>query len=159
MQSALIGFIILLLSTALQSAWPTWLRIGEQPPNLLLAAVMCIGLVRGAFDGSLAGLVAALLLGGSSHTPVGGLFAGYMVVGAIAGLLRGSIFAERVLVAMLISCVGVLVFETLRMFFMPPYELAVTLRAMFWSALFTALSAPVMFWAARLIRSREAITI
>lgn len=159
MQSALIGFILLLVSTALQSAWPPWLCIGGQPPNLLLAAVVCIGLVRGAFDGGLAGLGAALLLGGSSHAPLGGLFAGYMAVGTIAGLLRGSIFAERVLVAMLISFVGVLVFETLRMIFVPPYELAVTLRAMFSSALFTALAAPVMFGAARLIRAREAITI
>jgi len=159
MQSALIGFLLLLVSTALQSAWPPWLCIGGQPPNLLLAAVVCVGLVRGALDGGLAGLVAAVLLGGSTHTPLGGLFAGYMVVGTVAGLLRGSVFAERMLVAVLISFVGVLVFETLRMIFVPPNELSVALRAMFWSALFTALAAPLMFAVARLIRVREAITL
>ena len=89
------GFALLLVCVALQGAWPPWLRICGQPPNMVVAAVACIGLVKGARDGCLAGLVSAVLVAGAEQTPLGGLCVGFMVVGAGAGLLRGSLFAEH----------------------------------------------------------------
>ncbi len=147
--------VLLCLSTALQGSWPFWLQVGGQPPNLLVAAVACIGLVRGAVDGCLAGLIAGVLLAGAGHLPLGGLLLGLMVVGAGAGFLRGSLFAERVSVAILIAAAGVVISEFLRMICTPPPEFLVWVRSTLASAVFTALAAPAVFWLSRLTRPKE----
>ncbi|MEN6345844.1 MAG: hypothetical protein ABFE16_11125 [Armatimonadia bacterium] len=159
MQPYVIGILLIWVSTALQAAWPVWLRIGGQAPNVLVAVVACIGLVRGAYDGCLAGLVAALLLGGTCHLPYGGLFVGFMLVGAGAGTLRGSLFAERTLIAVLIATCGALVFGLVRMVFAPPLEFVPAVGGIFASALLTAILAPVVFWLTCLTRRRETIIL
>lgn len=158
MQAHLITLLLLWVSVALQGAWPVWLRIGGQGPQLVVAVIVCIGLVRGAVHGCLAGLVGAVLLAGAGHIPLGGLFAGFMLVGALAGFLRGSVFAERATVAVLMAAVGVLLSELVRLIFQPPPEFLVWLRATMCAALFTALLAPAVLWAVKLARPAEPTT-
>ena len=155
MQGHFITILLLLVSVALQGAWPVWLRIGGQPPNLLVAVVTCTGLLRGAADGCLAGLIAAVLLGASARIPLGGLFVGFMLVGAAAGFLRGSLFAERLQVAILMAALGVVGWEFVRMVFVPPPEFVIWLGGTISSALFTALAVPVVFWATKFARPKE----
>lgn len=157
MQAYLISLLLLWVSVALQGAWPVWLRIGEQGPQLVVAVIVCIGLVRGAVQGCLAGLVGAVLVAGAGHIPLGGLFAGYMLVGALAGFLRGSLFAERAMVAVLMAAVGVILSEFVRLIFQPPPEFFVWLRATLHASLFTAVFAPVTLWAAKFARPPEPV--
>jgi len=158
MQPYLVGFLLLLLFVALQGAWPSWLRIAEQPPGLVVAMVVCIGLARGATDGCLAGLVAAILHSGADHIPMGGLFVGLMAVGGCAGFLRGSLLSERLEVAVLVAAVAVVLSGALRMIFVPPPEFVVWLKALMASALYTALLAPLPFWLAKFTRTSEHIS-
>lgn len=155
MQSYLTGFALLWVSVALQGAWPFWLRVGGQPPNLVVAAVACLGLVRGPTEGCLAGLVAAVLVAGAAHAPIGGLLVAFMAVGALAGLLRGSLFAERVPVAMLVAVIAVVIASFLQMVFVPPPGFVVWLSGTVVSALYTVLVVPPIYWLARLTRPRD----
>ena len=155
MRSYIIGFVLLLGCASLEDAWPFWLRIGGGPPFLVVAAVACIGLVRGAVDGCLAGLVGALLLGGATHTPLGGLFLGFMAVGTLAGLLRGTLFAERLPVAVLIAALGVTVASIVRMIFVPPPEFLPWTKATLGAVVLTAHAAPLVFWLARFTKPPE----
>lgn len=155
MRAYVIGFLILLACVALQDAWPPWLRIAAEPPAFVVAAVACLGLVRGPVDGCLAGLVGAELLAGAQGLPMGGLFLGLMTVGTLSGFLRGTLFAERPLVAVLITTVGVLATNLLRIVFAPPGEFVVWMRDTFVSALYTVLAAYPIFWLARLTRSPD----
>ena len=147
---------MLLVCVALQGAWPPWLRICGQPPNMVVAAVACIGLVKGARDGCLAGLVSAVLVAGAEQAPLGGLCVGFMVVGAGAGLLRGSLFAERLVVAVLVAFAGVVVSSVLRAIFMPPPEFFVWTKGVASSCLLTVVMTPPVFWMLRLARERQA---
>lgn len=155
MQAYLITLLLLWISTALQGAWPVWLRIGGQGPQLVVAVIVCIGLVRGAVHGCLAGLLGAVFLAGAGHVPLGGLFAGLMLVGSLAGFLRGTVFVERATVAMLMAAVGVIISELVRLVFQPPPEFLVWLRVTLYAALFTAVLAPAVLWAAKLTRPAE----
>lgn len=155
MRTYLGGFALLVACTALQGAWPMWLRIGGQPPGLVVSAVACIGLVTGAVHGCLAGLVGAILLAGATHVPVGGPFVALMLIGAGAGLLRGTLFAERLLVAVLIATLGAIAAGFVRLVFLPPPEFLVWLRGTFASALLTIIATPPVFWLARLTRAGE----
>ena len=155
MQPYLVSILVLILSAALQGAWPAWLRIGGQAPELVVAAVACIGLSRGAFEGCLAGLIAAVLYGASAHTPLGGLFAAYMVVGACAGFLRGSLLADRTEVALGAAAVSVLLAGLIRLVFMPPEVFLLWLKGILQAALFTVIITPPIFWITRLMHRRE----
>jgi hypothetical protein len=155
MQGYLLIAVLLWVSTALETAWPLWLRAAYQPPHLVVAVVACTGLLRGAVDGCFAGLLGAVLLAGAGHIPLGGLSAGLILVGAGAGMLRGTLFAERATVAILVSVAGLVVSEVVRMIFLPPLEFAVWLRALGASVVLTALISPLAFWSVLLTRRRE----
>lgn len=155
MQSYLFLTLLLWVSAALQTSWPLWLRVAGQPPNLLVAVVACTGLLRGATDGCLAGLLAAVLLAGAAHVPLGGLSAGLILVGTGAGLLRGTLFGERASVAVFVSVAGLVVSEVVRMVFLPPLEFLVWLRALGAGMVLTAIVSPGVFWAVRGTRRRE----
>lgn len=155
MQPYLISILLLIFSAALQGAWPAWLRIGGQAPELVVAAVACIGLSRGAFEGCLAGLIAAVLQGASAHTPLGGLFASFMVVGACTGFLRGSLLSERTEVALGASAGAVLLAGFIRLVFMPPEVFLLWLKGVFQAAIFTVIITPPVFWITRLMHRRE----
>ena len=159
MLSYLLSIFFLWVGTAIQFTWPVWLRVFDQPPHLLLALVACTGLVRGAVDGCLAGLVAGVLLAGAAQLPMGGLLLGFMVVGAGAGLLRGTLFSERVMVAILVSSVGVVIWEILRVILQPPAVWATWFSGMLGSIILTALVAPLAFWLMRLTKPREPLYI
>ena len=155
MRFYLLALAIILLCVCFQDAWPYWLRLAGQSPALVVAVIACLGLLRGAADGCLAGLVGALLLAGSGHVALGGLSLSYMALGASAGLLRGTLFAERLLVAVLIAAVGVIATNILQMLFVPPREFVVWLGDTLASAAFTALVTPLLFWLARLTKPPE----
>ncbi len=152
MQRYILSFVLLVFSAALQGAWPPWLRLCGQPPDLVLATVVCIGLSRGATEGCLAGLIAATLWAGVSHTPIGGLCVGFMVVGACAGFLRGTLLADRVEVALAVSAIAVVVSGFLRMIFVPPAVFLVWFQGLMSAALLTAIAAPLVLWLTRLTR-------
>lgn len=155
MYAYILTFLILVLTTALQGAWPTWLRIAAQPPDLIVAAVVCIGLRRGATEGCLAGLVAAVLYGAAAHVWMGGLVVAFMLIGAGAGSLRGTLLSERVEVAILAAAIAVIVAAFVRMVFVPPGAFLVWLKGTGAAAFYTALAAPAIFWITGLVEPRE----
>ncbi|NPV47670.1 MAG: hypothetical protein HPY69_11975 [Armatimonadetes bacterium] len=118
------GFVVTLLlmivCAAVQSTWPAWLRVHSQTPHLTLAAVICLGLGTGGASGLTAGFLGALLWGSISSATLGQLFVSHMGLGFFAGSLRGRVFADRVLVAMLLVGIGVLVASLVELLLAPP---------------------------------------
>jgi len=155
MQAYLVGLLLLWLSSAFYGAWPAWLRISDQAPELVLASVACLGLIRGAAAGCAAGLVGAVLIAGAGHVPLGGLSIGLMLVGAGAGMLRGSLFSERMFVAVLCATLGVAVADLVRLIVTPPPGFVVWLRDTGAAMLLTAIFTPGIFAFARLARERD----
>lgn len=118
------GFVVTLLlmivCAAVQSTWPAWLRVHSQAPHLTLAAVICLGLGTGGGSGLTAGFLGALLWGSVSSATLGQLFLSHMGLGFLAGALRGRVFADRVLMAMLLVGIGVLGASIVELLLAPP---------------------------------------
>ncbi len=119
--AAYVLYIVLLAAcTALQHTWPGWLLVCGRAPDLVLAAVVCIALSGGPLLGCYAGLCGGLLLGSTEAAWLGGYFVGYMSAGTAVGLVRGRLFADRVVVAVVIVLCAVPVVDLIRLIFAPP---------------------------------------
>lgn len=118
------GFVVTLLlmiiCAAAQSTWPGWLRLQSQAPNLTLATVICLGLGTGGASGLTAGFLGAFLWGSVSSVTLGQLFISHMGLGFLAGSLRGRVFADRVLMAVLLVGVAVVVASFVELIVAPP---------------------------------------
>lgn len=112
--------ILLVIAVAIERTWPGWLLVQGQGPEVVVAAIVGIALSAGPVAGCFGGLVGALLLGGVEGAWLGGAFVAYMSLGVIVGLMRGSLLAERVLVACLIVVVATPLVELVRMLFAAP---------------------------------------
>lgn len=154
MWAYLVESVVAIIFVAWQSAWPAWLRPGGQTPDLAVALVISVGLTRGVTEGSWTGLSAALLVGSLLHLPLGGLFVSHMGLGAVAGLLRGRIFSDRIVVATLVTFVAVIVANFIELVFYPPPAFLPWLIGTTAQAVFSGLAAAPLFAAVRATASR-----
>lgn len=116
----LVEFVAAVLLVAWQHAWPAWLRLGGHGPDLAIILVTSVGLTRGVREGCWTGFAAGLLVGSVGHLPMGGLFVSHIGLGGVAGLLRGRIFSDRIVVAMLVTFAGVVAANFVELIFYPP---------------------------------------
>lgn len=147
------GAIVVL--AAVQRAWPDLLRLHGLAPDLLVVLVCALGLFRGPLPGYGAGLGAGLLAAASERGPFGALLAGRMAVGLLAGLLRGRVFADRLLVAPVVAAVGVVLAHVIQFVLAPPSQgFGQWLQELGIQTLYSAACAPLVFWFARTINRR-----
>lgn len=123
-RSALYGLALtlalLLVCVAAQSVWPPWLRMQGQVPELALAAVLCIGLTAGGLAGLTAGFFGAFLWASVASLPMGNLFVSYMLLGFLAGAMRGRMFSDRLLLAAIVVAAGVIIAAVINLLLAPP---------------------------------------
>lgn len=123
-RSALLGtvlsFALLLVLAAAQFTWPTWLRLCGRPPDLVLAAVISLGLTCGGPGGLTAGFLGAFLWGAIADLPMGNLFVSYMGLGFLAGTMRGRMFSDRLSLAAILVAAGVIVAAIINLLLAPP---------------------------------------
>ncbi len=112
--------LMVALAVAAQNTWAGWLLLMGRAPDLPLATVVAVGLGGGPIIGCFAGLVAGLLTASSQSAMFGSFLITYMTVGILVGLMRGSVFADRVLAAMIIVAVAVPASDVVRMIVAPP---------------------------------------
>ena len=112
--------LLTVLCAAAQTTWPPWLRVHGQVPDLVLGLVVCVGLCTGAQSGFLTGFLGAYFWGAVSSSPWGNLFLSHMGLGFVAGSLRGRVFADRVLVAMLLVALAEVIASLVQLLLAPP---------------------------------------
>ncbi len=138
-------FALAVMFVACQFAWPTWLRLFEQPPDLAVILLVVVGLTRGPLEGCWTGLVTALAVGSLGSTPLGGLFVSHMGAGTTLGLLGGRIFPEHLPVAMGVTATAVLVMGVVELLFLPPPSVGPWLAAILSQAVLSGLVAAPLF--------------
>jgi len=116
----LLSFVLLLVLAAAQVTWPTWLRLYGHPPDLVLAAVISLGLTSSGPGGLTAGFFGALLWASVADLPMGSLFISHMGLGFLAGTMRGRMFSDRLLLATILVAAGVLVAAVVNLVLAPP---------------------------------------
>ncbi|MFW5866558.1 MAG: hypothetical protein ACOCX2_02005 [Armatimonadota bacterium] len=112
--------ILLLLLMAVERTWPGWLLIYGQGPDLIVAAVVGMGLCAGPVAGCYGGLIGALMMGSVEGSWLGGTFFALMLLGTVVGLLRGALLAERAPMAALVTLAAVPIVEVIRLLFAAP---------------------------------------
>jgi len=122
-------FALAVILGAWQFAWPTWLRVVEQPPDLAVILILVVGLTRGPIEGCWTGFITALVVGSLGSTPLGGLFVSHMGAGTILGLLGGRMFSDYVPIAMAVTAAAVLLMNIVELLFLPPTSLGPWLTA------------------------------
>jgi hypothetical protein len=116
----LLAFALLMVLSSLQSTWPTWLRLYGQPPDLILAAVVSLGLTSGALAGATAGFLGAFLWASVADLPVGNLFVSHMGLGFLAGTMRGRTFSDRLSLAAILVAASVMAAAVVNLVLAPP---------------------------------------
>ncbi len=119
---------LLILSIAVEHAWPPWLQMGWTSPQLGLVAVLSIGLVSGSTAGAVAGFFGAIFAAATGSLPMGGLFITYIGTGFIAGSLSGRLFSTRITVAVIASLVAVAAASLVHLILVPPPQFFPWLR-------------------------------
>lgn len=135
-----ISALVLLVLASAQSTWPAWFRLQGQPPDLVLIAVLTLGLTAGAMPGLVAGFLGAFIWAAISGVPMGHLFIAYMGLGFVAGSMRGRMFSDRLSLAVIIVAAGVFVASVISLMLAPPpspqsWVAAVLARAVYSAAL------------------------
>jgi len=147
-------FVAAIICVAWQYAWPAWLRLGGQTPDLAVALIISVGLTRGMVEGCWTGLGAGWLVGSLGSMPLGGIFVSHLGLGTLAGLLRGRIFSDRIVVAMLVTFGAVLVANFVELIFYPPPAFLAWLTGTVVQALLSGLAAAPLFAVVRATVSR-----
>lgn len=146
-------FMLAVVLVAWQLAWPTWLRLAGQPPDLAVVLLVAVGLGRGPTEGCWSGLSTGLLAGALSHLPLGGLFVSHIGAGTTLGLLGGRLFPNQVTVAMVVTATTVLAMNLVELFFLPPPYFVQWLTATLAQALISGVVAVPVFALLRLLFS------
>jgi rod shape-determining protein MreD len=97
--AAIAAAAVLYLAATFQTSLAWRLAIGPATPDLLLVAVVCIGLVRGPSAGLWTGFGGGLFLGLLLGQGITGTAIGLMVVGLVAGHERRWLWVEHWLAA------------------------------------------------------------
>jgi rod shape-determining protein MreD len=147
------SFGLLLVCVSAQFAWPGWLKLYGQAPDLTLAAVISLGLTAGAPAGAVAGFLGAYLWGSVAALPMGNLFISHMGLGFLAGAMRGRMFSDRLSLAMILIGAGVIVAAIVNLLLAPPPTpqswITVVLARAFYGALATVAIYPLVRLLAR----------
>ena len=138
-----------LVLAAWQAAWVPALRLGGQPPELVLILVVLVGLFRGPTKGAWAGQWGALCWGGLSGALLGGLFVTTIGCGVATGLLGQEVFSDRLPVLMVIVFVAVLAAGLVGLIFAPPPAFAPWLVGTLGRAALSAVMTIPLTWVAR----------
>ncbi|HUS80487.1 MAG TPA: hypothetical protein VM283_04405 [Armatimonadota bacterium] len=149
--------LLIVVATALENTWPGWLLLLGRRPDVALATVVAVALGGGPVLGCFAGLVAALLAGSTQSLMFGSLFLAYMGVGTLVGLLRGTLIADRVVVAMLVLAVAGPLKDITLMLFAPPQSPSPWLLGMLVAAPYSAAVAAPVYALTRLLLDRVSL--
>ncbi len=132
MRYYLVAIVAAFVVVACQSTWPLWPAIGDCKPNLAIALVVCVGMLRGPIAGAWIGLLTALLVSSLeappagytlSGAPMGGLMVSHIGVGVGAGIVRANLLADSPFVAGLITLGAVPISNFVELLFTPPPSL------------------------------------
>jgi hypothetical protein len=137
--------ITVMLTVALQHAWPPWLQVAGTTPHLGIIVVIGFGLMRGPHVGVVLGFVAAFLSASTGDAPMGNLFISHMLAGFGAGVLRGGFFSTRISVAVLVAVAASLVATIVALLLVPPARPRPWLYPMVVRAAYTGLWAIPLF--------------
>ena len=155
----LAAIVTVMLTVALQHAWPPWLQVAGTTPHLGIAVVIAFGLMRGPQIGVLTGFVAAFLSASTGDLPMGNLFLSHMLAGFGAGMLRGGFFSTRVSVAVLVAVVASVVASLVELLLAPPMRPRPWVYPMVVRALYTGLLCIPLFalirWLTRRLSGHE----
>lgn len=143
----------LIAGAALQRAWPQGLRLGNVAPDLVLVLVACAGITRGRVAGYAAGLLGGFLLGAAGQGHYTAVVVGLMAVGFLAGQVRGTVFADHVLVAPVVALLATLIAAVVQLVVSPPSHFLPWLGEVGKLAVYNAAASPLAYvWARALAR-------
>ncbi len=145
MPAYIVTVFFMMLCVAAGTAWPPWLRVWGQAPDLALVAVMSIGLTRGANLALWAGFFGALFTAGATPAPMPGLFVTHMGIGVVFGSLRGRLFSDRLILAMLLTVIGVFAAGVFMLLLWPPESFEHWSRLTLVRALYSGLAAMILY--------------
>lgn len=146
--------LLIAVCTALQHTWPAWLLLWGRPPDLALAAVVCAALTGGPVLGCYTGFCSGLLVGSTESALLGGYFIAYVGTGTALGWVRGSLFADRVTVAVVVVLCTAPMVDLIRLIFAPPVDPGLWLVQTIAGAPYSALAAVPMYLIVRGITDR-----
>ena len=145
-------FVVVLILAALELSWAPWLKLGGAvTPDLVLTAVVLVGLLRGPLEGAWMGLAGAVCVGALADHPLGGLFAAYMGCGIVLGILGQTIFSNRLPLLMLTVFLATLVAGLVGLVFTPPPAFGSWLSQLLLQAVYSGLITLPLAWLARLL--------
>ncbi len=144
----------LVAGAAVQRAWPEALRIGNVGPDLVLVMVACAGITRGRVAGYAAGLFGGFLVGATGDGSYPALIIGLMAVGFLAGQVRGTVFADHLLVAPVVALLATLVASLVHLALSPPPHLLPWLGEVARLMLYNAVVSPLAYVYARALARR-----
>ena len=145
---------LLILSIAVEHAWPPWLQMGWTSPQLGLVAVLSIGLVCGSTAGAIAGFFGAIFAAATGSLPMGGLFITYIGTGFIAGSLSGRLFSTRITVAVMATLAAVAAASLVYLILAPPPQFIPWLRTVALTIVSTGLWAIPLYALFRAVGAR-----
>ncbi len=137
--------VLSVILVAWQYAWPPWLRLSGQAPDLAVVLLVTVGLTRSPLEGCWSGLVTGLMVGSLGRLPLGGLFVSHIGGGTALGLLGGRIFPNYVPVAMLVTAIAVVAMSVVEMLFLPPPYFVRWVAETFSQAIISGLVAAPLF--------------
>ena len=146
--------LLIAACTALQHTWPAWLLLWGRPPDLALGVVVCAALTGGPVLGCYTGFCSGLLVGSTESALLGGYFIAYMGTGTALGWVRGSVFADRVMVAVVVVLCTAPVVDVIRLIFAPPASPGPWLIQTIVGAPYSALAAAPIYLLVRSIVDR-----
>jgi len=146
--------VALIAGAALERAWPQSLRIGNVGPDIVLVLVACAGITRGRVAGYAAGLFGGFLLGAAGEGRFAALLISLMVVGFLTGQVRGTVFADHILVAPVVVVLATLVASLIQMVLSPPSSFLPWLGEVGRLMLYNAVISPVAYVYARALARR-----
>lgn len=141
----LIEFVLSAVLAGWHYAWPTWLRLAGQAPDLVVILLVSVGLTRGPLEGCWAGFSSGLMIGALGQTPLGGLFVSHIGAGTVLGLLGGRIFPNHIFVAMLVTATTVIAMNLVELLFIPPAHFLPWMTAIFVQAFVSSIVAAPLF--------------
>lgn len=150
---------LLLLVAVVQTSAMPHLRIWGVFPDLPLLVVVSWGLLRGAKEGLVWGLIAGLCVDLLSGAPAGAATASLVAVGFLAGLTQRGAFRAQVLLPVAAVFVATMLYDLIFLLAMlisgrPVQWLATMGRIILPSAALNLLLTPIVYWLLRSLHRR-----